>query len=78
MVLTHRRDPSLRSGSESPFSLRSSPFSLIGALVLSALALATGPLAYPLLRRFVKRGQPDVAVPVVGERGKPLREQPAL
>ena len=34
------------------------------ALYLSAIGLATGPLLYPLLKRFVKKDRPDVAVPV--------------
>ena len=39
-----------------------------GAVVLAALTLASGLAAYPLLRRFVKRGAPDVPVQVIGER----------
>lgn len=35
-----------------------------GALAVSAAALASGPLLYPLLRRYLKRDTPDVAVPV--------------
>ncbi len=34
------------------------------ALYLSAIGLATGPLLYPLLKRFLKKGKPDVEVPV--------------
>jgi amino acid transporter len=39
-------------------------FEGIGALYLSAAGLASGPVAYLLLRRFVKQNQPDVEVPV--------------
>jgi amino acid transporter len=34
------------------------------AVLLSAAALLTGPLAYPLLKKFVKRDRPDVEVPI--------------
>ncbi len=39
-------------------------FEGVGALYLSGAGLATGPVAYVLLRRFVKKGTPDVDVPV--------------
>ena len=34
------------------------------ALYLAVAGLATGPILYPLLKRFVKKDQPDVEVPV--------------
>lgn len=37
------------------------------ALLLATLTLASGVIAYPFLRRFVKRDLPDVPVPVSGE-----------
>lgn len=36
----------------------------ISALYLSIAAIATGPLLYPFLKRFVKKDQPSVEVPV--------------
>jgi amino acid transporter len=36
----------------------------IGALYLSIAAIATGPLLYPFLKKFVKKDQPDVEVPI--------------
>jgi amino acid transporter len=37
------------------------------ALIVSGAALASGVVLYPVLRVLVKRGRPDVYVPVVGE-----------
>jgi amino acid transporter len=42
----------------------------VAALALAAAVLVTGPLVYPFLRRFVKRDQPDVAVPVELDPGR--------
>lgn len=36
----------------------------IGALYLSIAAIATGPILYPFLKKFIKKGQPDVEVPI--------------
>ena len=36
----------------------------IGALYLSAGAIATGPILYPILNRYVKKGRPSVEVPI--------------
>ncbi len=41
----------------------------MGALWLSLGAIATGPVAYVLLKRFVKKDQPDVPVVVEAEEG---------
>lgn len=42
----------------------------VKALWMSGIALVTGPIAYPLLRRFVKKGRPDVEVPVEMEEAR--------
>ena len=39
----------------------------IGALYLSIAAIATGPILYPFLKKFIKKGQPDVEVPIETE-----------
>jgi len=39
----------------------------IGALYLSIAAIATGPILYPILKKFVKKDQPDVEVPIEEE-----------
>jgi amino acid transporter len=36
----------------------------IGALYLSGAAILSGPILYPFLNRFVKRGRPSVSVPI--------------
>ena len=36
----------------------------IGALYLSIGAILTGPILYPFLKKFVKKDQPDVEVPI--------------
>ena len=36
----------------------------ISALYLSIAAIATGPILYPILKKFVKKDQPDVEVPI--------------
>jgi amino acid transporter len=36
----------------------------IAALYLSLAAIATGPLVYPFIKRFVKKDRPDVPVPI--------------
>ncbi|MFN8398934.1 MAG: APC family permease [Anaerolineales bacterium] len=39
----------------------------ISALYLSIAAIATGPILYPFLRKFIKKDQPDVEVPIETE-----------
>jgi amino acid transporter len=41
------------------------------ALALSLAALATGPVLYPVLRRFLKKDPPDAAVPIEPEMTAP-------
>ena len=36
----------------------------IGALYLSIAAIATGPILYPILKKYVKKDQPDMEVPI--------------
>lgn len=36
----------------------------ISAIYLSVIAIASGPILYPILKKYIKKGQPDVEVPI--------------